>query len=145
MRLIIEPMRITTSPQEANAVAEKRFEVDLPEEVLASFSWTEGEVPHKVREALIMELLRLDRLSEAEAAKFLKLNRWELLIDGRRGRKFTEQRGLEFFGNLRILAEAKRLGLIDQAKPLLEAMLAAEYWIDEELIPLFLQEVGEAP
>ena len=72
-------MRITTSPKEVSTVAEKRFEIDLPEEVLAGFGWTEGEVPYKVREALVMELLRLDRLSEAEAAEFLRLNRWELL------------------------------------------------------------------
>lgn len=60
-------------------MVEKRFEVDLPEEIVAGFGWSEGEVPHKIREALVMELLRLDRLSEAETAEFLRLNRWELL------------------------------------------------------------------
>jgi len=60
-------------------MAEKHFEIELPEEVLAGFGWKEAEVPYKVQEALIMELLRLDRLSEAEAAEVLKLNRWELL------------------------------------------------------------------
>jgi DNA-binding NtrC family response regulator len=60
-------------------VNEKHFEVELPEEVLAGFGWQEAEVPRRVREALVMELLRLDRLSEAEAAQFLGLNRDELL------------------------------------------------------------------
>jgi hypothetical protein len=60
-------------------VSEKHFEVDLPEEVLAGFGWQEAEVPHRVREALVMELVRLDRLSEAQAAAYLGLNRWELL------------------------------------------------------------------
>jgi predicted nucleic acid-binding protein len=46
-------------------------------------------------------------------------------------------------GSLRILIEAKRRGLIDRAQPLLEAMLAAGYWIDEELLPPFFQEIGE--
>ena len=57
---------------------EKRFEVELPEEVVAGFGWQEGEVPRKVREALVMELLRRDHLSEAQAAALLHLNRWEL-------------------------------------------------------------------
>ena len=58
---------------------EKHFEVDLPEEVLAGFGWKETEVPHRVREALVMDLVRLDQLSEAQAAAVLGLNRWELL------------------------------------------------------------------
>lgn len=58
---------------------EKHFEVDLPEEVLAGFGWQDAEVPQRVREALVMELIRLDRLSEAQAAAYLGLNRWDLL------------------------------------------------------------------
>lgn len=68
----------------------------------------------------------------------------QLLIDEKRGRQLAADRGLEFFGSLRILSEAKRLGLIARAKPLVAALLAAEYWIDEQLIPPLLQEIGEA-
>lgn len=50
-----------------NAVAEKRFEVELSGEVLAGFGWTETEVPHKVEEALVMELLRLGGILPGEA------------------------------------------------------------------------------
>jgi hypothetical protein len=64
---------------EDNEVAEKRFEVELPEEVLLGFGWAEGEVSRRVREALLMDLLRLDKLSEAQAADMLGLDRWELL------------------------------------------------------------------
>ncbi len=60
-------------------MADKRFEVELPEEVLACFGWQDAEVPHKIREALVMELLRLDQLSEAQAAALLHLDRWDLL------------------------------------------------------------------
>jgi len=65
--------------EEGEKVAEKSFMIDLPEEVLAGFGWQDTEVPHRVREALAMELLRFDSLSEAQAAELLKLNRWELL------------------------------------------------------------------
>jgi DNA-binding NtrC family response regulator len=60
-------------------VNQKHFEVELPEEVLTGFGWQEAEVLRRIREALVKELLRLDRLSEAEAARFLGLNRRELL------------------------------------------------------------------
>ena len=60
-------------------MADKRFEVELPEEVLAGFGWQETDVPRRVREALVMELLRRDQLSEAQAAALLQLDRWELL------------------------------------------------------------------
>lgn len=39
-------------------MAEKRFEVELPEEVLLGFGWEEGEVPRRVREALLMNAIR---------------------------------------------------------------------------------------
>lgn len=60
-------------------MAEKDFNVSLPQEVVRAFGWNDSEVPQRVREALVMDLLRLDRLSEAQAAAILRLARWELL------------------------------------------------------------------
>jgi hypothetical protein len=60
-------------------MAEKRFEVELPEEVVAWLGWQEIEVPARIREALVMELLRRDDISEAQAAALLQLDRWALL------------------------------------------------------------------
>jgi len=60
-------------------MAEKDFQVSLPSEVVGAFGWNDSEVPQRVREALVMNLLRLDRLSEAQAAAILRLARWELL------------------------------------------------------------------
>ena len=60
-------------------MAEKDFSVSLPPEVLGGFGWNESEVPSRVREALVMELLRLDRLSEGQVLAILKLARWEIL------------------------------------------------------------------
>lgn len=61
------------------ASVDKRFVVSLPEELLAGFGWLESEVSERVREALVMDLLRLDRLSEGQAAEILDLSRSELL------------------------------------------------------------------
>jgi Uncharacterised protein family (UPF0175) len=60
-------------------MAEKDFQVSLPPELVAAFGWNDSEVPQRVREALVMDLLRRDRLSEAQAAAILRLARWELL------------------------------------------------------------------
>jgi Uncharacterised protein family (UPF0175) len=60
-------------------VADKDFQVSLPQEVVGGFGWDDAEVPRRVREARVMDLLRLDRLSEAQATKLLGLARWELL------------------------------------------------------------------
>jgi hypothetical protein len=64
---------------EVSIMAEKNFQVSLPPEVVGAFGWNDSEVPQRVREALVMDLLRLDRLSEAQAAAILRLARWELL------------------------------------------------------------------
>ncbi len=56
-------------------MAEKDFHVSLPHEVVGGFGWNESEVPSRVREALVMDLLRLDRLSEVQAAAILGLAR----------------------------------------------------------------------
>jgi predicted HTH domain antitoxin len=58
---------------------EKRYEVSLPDVLVAEFGWPDSEVSDRVREALIMDLVRLDRISEAKAAELLGLDRWALL------------------------------------------------------------------
>jgi hypothetical protein len=60
-------------------MAEKDFNVSLPQEVVGAFGWSDSEVPSRVREALVIDLLRLDWLSEAQATPILGLARWELL------------------------------------------------------------------
>ena len=60
-------------------MVDKSFVVTLPDNLLATLGWNESETPVRIREALVMELLRLDRLSEAEAADLLDLDRRALL------------------------------------------------------------------
>ena len=59
-------------------MADKHFDVVLPEEVVAGFGWIEGEVSARVREALVMELLRQHVISQGKAAELLQLSRWDL-------------------------------------------------------------------
>ena len=55
-------------------MVDKSYAVALPDYILDCFGWKESEAPQRIREALLMELLRLDRLTEAEAAEALDLD-----------------------------------------------------------------------
>ena len=56
-------------------MAEKNFQVSLPQKIVGGFGWNDAEVPRRVRDALVMDLLRRDRLAEAQAAMILDLAR----------------------------------------------------------------------
>ncbi len=56
-----------------------------------------------------------------------------LLIDERRGRSFAGSIGVEVFGSLRVLVEAYRRGIIDDAAALAEQMVVSGYWISPAL------------
>jgi len=69
----------------------------------------------------------------------------QLLIDEQRGRDTATAQGVEVVGILRIFADAKQRDLIPAVRPLVEALLAIGYWLDEErVIRPFLEEMGEA-
>ena len=93
--------------------------------------------------AKVVQLPPVLHAGEREAMVLAEELHAQLLIDEQRGRNMATARGVTVLGSLRILIEAKRCGLIDRAQPLLDAMLAAGYWIDEELLPPFFQEIGE--
>jgi predicted HTH domain antitoxin len=68
----------TATSQKEHAVADKHFEVDLPEEVVEWFGWQDKEVPDRMREALVMELLRRHVISQGKAAELLGISRWDI-------------------------------------------------------------------
>ena len=94
-------------------------------------------------QAMVANLPPVLHAGEREAMVLAEELQAQLLIDEQRGRNMAIARGVTVIGSLRILIEAKRRGLIDRAQPVLDAMLAAGYWIDEELLPPFFQEIGE--
>ncbi len=60
-------------------MVERSYSVSLPDFILTSYGWSEPEVPSRVRETLVMELLRMNRITEREAAVALDLDRWRLI------------------------------------------------------------------
>lgn len=83
---------------------------------------------------------------EAEAiALAVELNADRLLMDERLGRAAAMRVGLQVTGVLGILIAAKRNNLIQEVKPLVDALIAeVGFWIDTRLYVEVLQAVGES-
>lgn len=82
---------------------------------------------------------------EAEAiALAVELNADRLLIDERLGRVIAVRSGLQVTGVLGILVAAKRRNLIQDVKPMLDALTQqVGFWVDEQLYAEVLQAAGE--
>ena len=81
---------------------------------------------------------------EREAVALAQENEDSVLIDERRGRAFAQREGIEVIGSLTVLARAKQQGIIELVTPIVESMLSSGYWIHEELVSSFLEQMGEA-
>ena len=80
---------------------------------------------------------------EREAIALAKEQGAQLLIDEIRARRIARDEGLEVIGTLRILAEAKRLKLINVVLPIIAQMQSSGYRFDRILIRRFLERIGE--
>jgi predicted nucleic acid-binding protein len=80
---------------------------------------------------------------ECEAIALAKEQSAQLLIDEIRGRRAAAQLGIEVIGTLRILAEARKLGQIDEVRPIIRDMQSSGYRLDRSLIRRFLERMGE--
>ena len=65
-------------------------------------------------------------------------------MDERKGRNVALRFGLKFIGLLGVLMEAKNKGLIQEVKPLLDALISkAGFWISPQLYNRVLESAGE--
>lgn len=110
---------------------------------LAAHPWLIVASPNDRRR---VEELRADLdLGEAEAIVLAIERRADLLlVDERRGRRAASALGLTVTGLLGVVAQAKRTGLIDAAKPVLDELIGnAHFWIGPDLYAEVLAQLGE--
>lgn len=117
---------------------------DLPPPVdLASMTWL---IVAAASDRKRVEELREDLdPGEAEAVVLAIERRADLLlVDERRARRTAAAAGLTVTGLLGVVAKAKRAGLIDRAKPVVDELIqSARFWIGADLYAEVLAELGE--
>jgi len=86
-----------------------------------------------------------ERLGEGESEAIVLAQELDaiLLIDDSKARKEAERSGVECIGTLRILKEAKEMGLIERVKPILDRLRDSGLRIKNDLYFLFLESVEE--
>lgn len=86
-----------------------------------------------------------ERLGEGESEAIVLAQELDaiLLIDDSKARKEAERSGVECIGTLRILKEAKAMGLIERVKPILDRLRDSGLRIKNDLYFLFLESVEE--
>ena len=88
-----------------------------------------------------------EELVQGEAAVItiaLHKNNHATLIDERKARRIARTiYGLEVFGTVRVLLEAKKAGLIGNVSEILTIMRANGYWIHENIVAHALRKAGE--
>jgi predicted nucleic acid-binding protein len=68
----------------------------------------------------------------------------KILLDEQDARKVAQSVGLRLIGTLGILLLAKEKQIIDEIKPLLDAMIdVAQYWVNAKLYEQVLKQAGE--
>jgi len=84
-------------------------------------------------------------LGEAEAIILaLELKADLLLMDERRGRALAANYGLSVTGLLGVLLQAKRNGLIEAVKPVIDELIEeADFWVSSQVYATVLQTAGE--
>jgi uncharacterized protein len=118
---------------------------DLPPAIdLASGPWLIVASANDQRR--VQELRESLDPGEAEAIVLAIEHRADLLlVDERRARRTATAAGITVTGLLGVVARAKRAGLIDLGKPVVDELIqVARFWIGPHLYAEVLAELGEA-
>lgn len=103
--------------------------------------WIEARSIGNIEIAAFLE--KLVNRGEAEAIVLAKELNATLLIDDAKARKYAKLLNIEVTGTLGLLKIAKRSGLVQSVRKVIEDMLAEGYHIEDGLVRKILEDVGE--
>jgi predicted nucleic acid-binding protein len=131
---------VITPPAVERALAEGRARgYDVP--VLAGHAWLRIVAPAT---PLVGEHLHQLGPGEREAiALALEHHARVILLDDALARQVARGRGLEVWGTVRVLLEAKQQGLVDQIEPLVSELETHDMWLSEDIRLRILKLAGE--
>ena len=66
-----------------------------------------------------------------------------IILDDKDARKIAEKLGLKVMGTAGILLLAKKKGIIEEIKPILEEMRTSGFYLSDSIIRIVLREAGE--
>jgi predicted nucleic acid-binding protein len=89
-------------------------------------------------------LEKLVNSGEAEAIVLAKELKVTLLIDDAKARKYAKLLNIELIGTLGLLKIAKKNGLVQSVRKVIEDMLAEGYYIEDKLVRKILKDAGES-
>lgn len=131
-------------------------EIIIAQEVYDELVRGEGRPGSEIKD---LEWIRIRAISDARLKEYLGFNldkgeaetialseeiKADLaLLDDYWARKFAERRNLTISGTLGVLIKAKKKGMVDRIKPLLDKLIEFDFWIGEDLYRNVLQEVEE--
>lgn len=113
----------------------------VQEEFGMALDWLQVQAPTDA--ALVAVLGLAVGKGEAEAIALAVERQWLLILDDRKARRWARSLGLRVCGTVGVLLRAKRQGLIEAVKPLLEALKAAGFRLSQELEEEALHLAGE--
>ncbi len=90
--------------------------------------------------------LPYNRLGDGERSVIAYANSYQVDVvglDDKEARLFAQDLQLHFVGTVGILVEAKRAGIIDSIRPLLERLRSKGFYLGEDLMQKALQLCGE--
>ncbi|MBD2770607.1 DUF3368 domain-containing protein [Iningainema sp. BLCCT55] len=120
----------------------KTMSVVIQDRAVQTLNWIETR---RVTNLALLQSLQINLdLGEAEAiALAVELNAVRLIIDERRGRKEAIKLGVQVTGLLGILLTAKQQGLVPLVQPILDDLIANDFWVRKELYTEVLLLAGE--
>ena len=110
--------------------------------VFDKLKWVETR---RVRKTEMINLLeKLIDKGEAEAVVLAKELNATLLIDDAKARKYAKLLNIEVIGTLGLLKIAKKNGLVQSVKKVIDDILTEGYYIEDRLVRKILKEIGES-